>query len=120
MKTKKNRPRDLDSILSEMLDLLMYKQVLTEETAEETTKLAIELDSDNAVFNIAVPFAGTKFFVYTMLNKLFSPQSETVEGEKRPLARSHSLSQEKILELKNEADSRMYIEKHRRKTVRKY
>lgn len=80
----------------------------TEETAEETTKLAIELDSDNAVFNIAVPFAGTKFFVYTMLNKLFSPQSETVEGEKRPLARSHSLSQEKILELKNEAEKRFY------------
>ena len=35
MKTKKNRPRDLDSILSEMLDLLMYKQVLTEETAAD-------------------------------------------------------------------------------------
>jgi len=35
MKTKKNRPRDLDSILAEMLDLLMYKQVLTEETAED-------------------------------------------------------------------------------------
>lgn len=35
MKTKKNRPRDLDSILAEMLDLLMYKQVLTEETAAD-------------------------------------------------------------------------------------
>jgi len=35
MKTKKNRPRDLESILSEMLDLLMYKQVLTEETAAD-------------------------------------------------------------------------------------
>lgn len=31
----KNNPRELNSILSEILDLLMYKQVLTEETAED-------------------------------------------------------------------------------------
>ncbi len=42
MKTKKNRPRDLDSILAEMLDLLMYKQVLTEETAEDYFDWLIE------------------------------------------------------------------------------
>lgn len=80
----------------------------TEDTAKQTAEYAVKLNSDDAVFNIAVPLPGTKFFVYSMLNKLFVAPPEYSDGEKLPLAKSHKLSRERIFELKKQAEASFY------------
>ena len=80
----------------------------TEESAKDTIEFALSLPSDYAVFNIATPLPGTKLFVYSMLNKLFIGQPEFSKEEKLPLCKTHTLSRERVLELKKEAEKRFY------------
>lgn len=80
----------------------------TEETAKETIDFAIKLNTDDAVFNIGVPFPGTNFFIYGMLNKLFSNQTQFNNAYKNALVKSHSLSKERISELRNLAEKTFY------------
>lgn len=81
----------------------------TEETAEENIKFALELNSDEATFNIAAPFPGTKFFVYTMLNRLISGELDFTNSIKGAIVRTHKLSKEKITECMQQALRRYYI-----------
>lgn len=80
----------------------------TEETAEETTNFALELDTDEAVFNIGIPFPGTDFFVYGMLNKLFAPQTQFSNAHKNALVKTHTLTKERISELRDIAEKKFY------------
>ncbi len=80
----------------------------TEETVQETTEYAIKLDTDDAIFNIGIPFPGTDFFVYGMLNKLFSDKTQFVDIHKNALVRTHKLSKERIVKLRDEAEKKFY------------
>ena len=80
----------------------------TEETAKETTDFAIELNTDEAIFNIGIPFPGTDFFVYGMLNKLFPAQTQFSNAHKNALVKTHTLSKERISELRDNAEIRFY------------
>ncbi len=75
----------------------------TEETAKETIKFSQELDSDEAVFNSAIPYPATKLFVYSMLNKLFIPSNEFCGQSRLPLCKTHKLSKNRVFELCNSA-----------------
>ena len=77
----------------------------TEETFAETISFVRKLNIDKVVFNTAVPIPGTKFFVYSMLNKLFSAPPEFSENDKKkPLAKSHKLSKDRIAQLRDFAE----------------
>lgn len=82
----------------------------TEETAEETIKLALELDSDEASFYIASPFPGTKFFVYTMINRLSAGDIDFTNAIREPIVKTHNLSKERIIEIQREAIKRYYTQ----------
>lgn len=80
----------------------------TEETAEETTKFALELNSDDTIFNIAIPLPATKFFVYAMLNRFFVDKPDFTESATKVIVKTHKLSREKVAEIKNLAEKRYY------------
>ena len=80
----------------------------TEETAEETIKLAAELDSEEVSFNIASPFPGTKFFVYTMINRLVTEELNFTNAIRQPVVKTHKLSKDRIEQLRTEAIMRFY------------
>ena len=68
----------------------------TEETISETIKFAVELGGDRACFNIAAPFPGTKFFMYSMLNKLTTSDIDFSNCYINPIVRTHKLSKETL------------------------
>ena len=80
----------------------------TEETVQDTIKLAIQLDSDEASFNIATPFPGTKFFVYSMLNRLVTDEINFEKSIKSPIVKTHNLSKERIIRLQSNAAKCFY------------
>ena len=71
----------------------------TEETINETTKFAVELAGDRACFNIAAPYPRTKFFLYSMLNKLTTPDIDFSNANVAPIVRTHKLSKDAIYNL---------------------
>ena len=81
-----------------------------EKTAEETTKFALELNSDDTIFNIAIPLPATKFFVYAMLNRFFIDKPDFSDNETKVIVKTHKLSREKIAEIKNNAKKRYYTQ----------
>jgi len=81
----------------------------TEETAEETIKFAIELDSNFVSFYTATPLPGTKFFAYAMLNRLISGESDFTNAYYKPVVSAHKLSKERIFELHRQAVKRFYL-----------
>lgn len=81
----------------------------TEKTAEETIKFAIELDSNFISFYTAMPFPGTRFFAYAMMNKLIDTQLDFENAYYVPAVRSHELSKERIFELHKQAIKRFYL-----------
>ena len=81
----------------------------TEKTAEETIKFAIELDSNFISFYTAMPFPGTRFFAYAMMNKLIDTQLDFENAYYVPAVRSHELSKERIFELHKQAIRRFYL-----------
>lgn len=80
----------------------------TEDTAEETINFAKSLKLDDAIFNIGVPFPGTKFFIHAMLNKLFPAQTQFMNSFRQALVKSHKLSKERIAELRILADKKLH------------
>ena len=81
----------------------------TEETAEETIKFAIELDSNFISFYTANPLPGTKYFLYASLNNLISGELDFTNSYYEPVVRAHKLSKERILELHKSAIKRYYL-----------
>ena len=81
----------------------------TEETVEETIKFAIELDSDFISFYTANPLPGTKYFAYSMINKLISEELDFSHSYYEPVVCSHKLSKERIFALHKQAIKRYYI-----------
>ena len=81
----------------------------TEETAKETINFAFELNSDEITFNIAAPFPGTKFFVYTMLSHLVSGEIDFTNAIREPIVGTHKLQKEKISELRHKAIKKYYV-----------
>ena len=80
----------------------------SEESIKETIQMALCLDSDDVSFNLAIPYPGTKFFVYSMINKLISGQIDFSNAHKEPVIRTHKLSKEKLSELRELAIKRYY------------
>lgn len=81
----------------------------TEETIEETIRFAIELDSSFVSFYVANPLPGTKFFAYSMINKLITEELDYTNSYCEPIVRAHKLSKERILELRKQAIKRYYL-----------
>ena len=71
----------------------------TEESINETVKFATELGGNRACFNIAAPYPGTKFFIYSMLNKLTTPDIDFSNANTAPIVRTHKLSKDAIFKL---------------------
>lgn len=81
----------------------------TEETVEETIKFAIELDSNFISFYTATPLPGTRYFLYAMMNKLIDEKPSYENAYYVPVAKTHNLSQERILKLHKSAIKRYYL-----------
>jgi radical SAM superfamily enzyme YgiQ (UPF0313 family) len=81
----------------------------TEETIEETIKFAIELNSNYISFYIANPFPGTRYFAYSMMNKLIAGELDYTNSYYEPIVRAHKLSKERIFELRKQAIKRYYL-----------
>ena len=81
----------------------------TEETAEETIKFAIELDSDFISFYTATPLPGTRFFDYAKDNGLFDENTDFKSAYFYPSVNTHSLSKDRIFELHKSAIRRFYL-----------
>jgi radical SAM superfamily enzyme YgiQ (UPF0313 family) len=84
----------------------------TEETAEETIKFAIELDSDFVNFHTATAFPGSRFYDYVLENNLF----ETKDKEELyksaycyPTVKTHTLSKDRVFEIHKQALKRFYL-----------
>ena len=81
----------------------------TEETAEETIKFAIELDSDFISFYTATPLPGSRFFEYAKDNKLFDGDTSFEKAYYFPAVNSHTLNRQRIFELHKSAIKRFYL-----------
>lgn len=81
----------------------------TEETAEETIKFAIELDSDFISFYTATPLPGSRFFEYAKDNKLFDGDTSFEKAYYFPAVNSHTLTRQRIFELHKSAIKRFYL-----------
>ena len=81
----------------------------TEQTVEETVKLAIELDSNFISFYTATPLPGTRYFAYAIENQLAEGNLNFQNAYYAPVVRSHTLSKERIFELHKLAVKRFYL-----------
>ena len=84
----------------------------TEETAEETIRFAIDLDSDFISFYTATAFPGSRFYDYVQEHKL----AEGANAEEfyksaycYPTVRTHFLSKDRVFELHKQAIKRFYM-----------
>lgn len=73
----------------------------TRETAEETRRLSLDLDSDFASFFVATPFPGTRFFEYAVKHGLFDGSNGDVAAAFQnayfaPAVMGHSLGKGEI------------------------
>lgn len=84
----------------------------TQQTVEDTIRLSLELNSDFAIFYVAVAFPGTRFFDYAQENGLFEV-SDRDEFYKDvycyPTVKSHYLSKDEIYGLYKEAIRRFCL-----------
>lgn len=81
----------------------------TEETAEETIKFAIELDSDFISFYTATPLPGSRFYDYAVEHDLFDKETSFENAYYYPAVNTHSLSRERVFELHKSAIKRFYL-----------
>jgi anaerobic magnesium-protoporphyrin IX monomethyl ester cyclase len=84
----------------------------TRQTAEETIKFAIELNSNFISFYTAVAFPGSRFYNYVQENHLFDTANNRELYTKAyyyPVVKSHNLSKDEIFELHKKAVKRFYL-----------
>ncbi len=81
----------------------------TEETAEETIKFAIELDSDFISFYTATPLPGSTFYDYAEEHNLFDKDTSFENAYYYPAVNTHHLSRERVFELHKSAVKRFYL-----------
>ncbi len=81
----------------------------TEETAEETIKFAIELDSDFISFYTATPLPGSRFYDYAEEHNLFDKETSFENAYYYPAVNSHHLNRERVFELHKSAIKRFYL-----------
>lgn len=81
----------------------------TEETAEETIKFAIELDSDFISFYTATPLPGSTFYDYAEEHNLFDKDTSFENAYYYPAVNTHHLSRERVFELHKSAIKRFYL-----------
>ena len=81
----------------------------TEQTLNETFKLASWLPSDYTSFYIAAPLPGTRFYDYAIKEKLFSSTTSYEGAYFRPIVRTHSLSKEKVFTLYIQGIKKFYL-----------
>jgi len=85
----------------------------TRATAEDTIRLAVELDSDYASFFVATPFPGTAFYDYMIDQKLLSPATAGVSAMFQDAYYSaavdgHHLNRKEIAALRRQAVRRFH------------
>ncbi len=81
----------------------------TEETAEETIKFAIELDSDFISFYTATPLPGSRFYDYAEEHNLFDKETSFENAYYYPAVNSHHLNRERVFDLHKSAIKRFYL-----------
>jgi radical SAM superfamily enzyme YgiQ (UPF0313 family) len=81
----------------------------TAETAEETIRFAIELNSDFISFYTAMPLPGTRFYDYACANGLFDGQTSFENAYFYPAVNTHHLTKERVFELHKSAIRRYYL-----------
>ncbi len=81
----------------------------SEETAEETIKLAIELNSDFISFYTATPLPGSRFYDYAKANNLFDKNTSFESAYFYPAVNTHFLTKERVFELHKSAIKRFYL-----------
>ena len=81
----------------------------TEETAEETIKFAIELDSDFISFYTATPLPGSRFYEYAKEHNLFDKETSFENAYYYPAVNTHSLTKDRVFELHKSALKRFYL-----------
>lgn len=80
----------------------------TKESANDTIKLALELDGDFADFNIAYPLPGTEFYEIAKKDKLFNGELTGFDYAK-PIVRTYSLTREELIEIRKDAIKKFYF-----------
>ncbi len=81
----------------------------TEETAEETIRFAIELDSDFISFYTATPLPGSRFYEYAIEHNLFDKETSFENAYYYPAVNTHYLTRQRIFELHKSAIKRFYL-----------
>ena len=81
----------------------------TEETAEETIRFAIELDSDFISFYTATPLPGSRFYNYAEEHNLFDKDTSFENAYYYPAVNTHHLTRERVFELHKSAIKRFYL-----------
>lgn len=81
----------------------------TEETAEETIKFAIELNSDFISFYTATPLPGSRFYDYASEHNLFDKETSFENAYYYPAVNTHNLTRERVFELHKSAIKRFYL-----------
>ena len=81
----------------------------TEETAEETIRFAIELDSDFISFYTATPLPGSRFYDYAEEHNLFDKDTSFENAYYYPAVNTHHLTRERVFELHKSAIKRFYL-----------
>ena len=81
----------------------------TEETAEETIKFAIELNSDFISFYTATPLPGSRFYDYAKEHNLFDKDTSFESAYFYPAVNTHHLTRDRVFELHKSAIKRFYL-----------
>ena len=81
----------------------------TEETAEETIRFAIELDSDFISFYTATPLPGSRFYEYAKEHNLFDKETSFESAYYYPSLNTHHLSRDRVFALHKSAIRRFYL-----------
>ncbi len=82
----------------------------TENDIEQTIKFAIELDTEIASFNVAMPRMGTKFRERAIKEGIISDDLVTLDNSiSFPIMETNNLSKEKLWELRNKAIRKYHL-----------
>jgi radical SAM superfamily enzyme YgiQ (UPF0313 family) len=81
----------------------------SEQTAQETIKFAVELNSDFISFYTAMPLPGTRFYDYALENGLLDSETSFENAYFYPAVNTHYLTKERVFELHKSAVRRYYL-----------
>lgn len=81
----------------------------SEETVEDTIRLAIELDSDFISFYTATPLPGSTYYNYAKEHNLFDKDTSFESAYFYPAVNTHYLTKDRVFELHKSAIRRFYL-----------